>query len=374
MRPALPERVSLCRATRAAFGLLLLTLCQPAPAAAGAEAVPTRLPTPPDNVARLRAIDRGMAWLAAEVRQGRFGAEPSGRVAAASLAGLAFVSAGAKPDDGVGVSPFGTELRICLDFVRRNVHPGVGLACTPDDGSPMVSHGWATMLLAEAHRADPRDDALAEQLINAVRFIEYAQSSDGGWGTSTYGAGRNCRWTALQLEALRAAQAAGVQVRPETVMVGVRYLRACERRGHGGGFAPTPDNRNTYAAWSAFALVPLYHAEPDAAAGRFEQLMDAVVTTSRDDYFLVAAFAARAAYLEAGKYRAMAYPAFCQQLVRQQHGGGSWHFSVTDTALTLVVLQMPSQRLAALTRHPHAAAAAAENPATRPVSRPAGGP
>src|SRR5438270_604037 len=95
-----------------------------------------------------RAIERGLAYLAANRRGGQFGVRGAyaGNVAIASLAGLAFMAAGNQPDRG----KYGKVLREALRFVldQSNVRiPGYLHNPQASQHGPMYGHGFGTLFL-----------------------------------------------------------------------------------------------------------------------------------------------------------------------------------------------------------------------------------
>src|SRR5262249_57158211 len=104
--------------------------------------------------------------------------------------------------------------------------PGPG----SDSGRPMHGHGFALLFLATVHgmETDPAArERLAPAIRRGVRLVDAAQSPFGGW-TYTPGGGDEGSVTITQIQALRAADAAGFVIPERTLKRAVRYLELCQ--------------------------------------------------------------------------------------------------------------------------------------------------
>lgn len=225
-----------------------------------------------------RAIDRGLAWLAAKQQPGgMWGEERGTRVADTSLAVLALLAGGSTvgsgaplPDGGMGPEtlrgPYARNVRAGLAYLSRLAWydvPGKVAGYIEDDRvSRMHGHGFATLALAEASGnmgpldlrrisdyvkagGDPSSLRLADQvrwgLERAVRCTERAQDHDtGGWTYEPNGQGHEGSMTVTQIVALRAANDAGVGVNAAVMRHAYDYVRKSQIRTNPqlhGGFA-----------------------------------------------------------------------------------------------------------------------------------------
>src|SRR5262245_1341728 len=95
----------------------------------------------------------------------------------------------------------------------------------------MQGHGLATLFLAGVYRHeadDARRKKLTEVLTHAVKYIVKAQSSQGGWYHTSRAEGHDfdaVSATVIQVQALQAAQNAGIAVPSETLADAKVYLR-----------------------------------------------------------------------------------------------------------------------------------------------------
>src|SRR5262249_13326880 len=92
-----------------------------------------------------------------------------------------------------------------------------------ETGRYMQGHGLATLFLAGACKNEidnARRKKLTEVLIHAVKYIVKAQSSQGGWYHTSKVEGHDfavMSVTAIQIQALQAAENAGIPVPKETI-------------------------------------------------------------------------------------------------------------------------------------------------------------
>ncbi|HZZ77171.1 MAG TPA: prenyltransferase/squalene oxidase repeat-containing protein [Gemmataceae bacterium] len=96
----------------------------------------------------------------------------------------------------------------------------------------MEGHGLATLFLAGVCRHEPegaRKKMLTDVLTRAVKYIAKAQSSKGGWYHTSKAEGHDfdaISATAIQMQALKAAENAGVPVPAGIIAAGQGYLQA----------------------------------------------------------------------------------------------------------------------------------------------------
>jgi squalene cyclase len=181
--------------------------------------------------AQVRAVDNGLAWLAARQNEdgswtARVGYKLNedyeytradrGHVGVTSLAAMAFLAGGHLPGRG----EYGRVVERALDFV---------LSCVGDDGyvtastTRMYSHAFATLFLAEIYGMTHRDD-VRNQLQKAVDFIVKSQNAEGGWRYEPYAAESDMSIVVCQVLALRAARNIGIRVPKSTVDRAARYV------------------------------------------------------------------------------------------------------------------------------------------------------
>ncbi len=177
------------------------------------------------------AVSKGLAWLAANQREdggwpGQYG-DVSGVV---GLAMLAFLAHGDMPGEG----EYGRVIDRAVDYIVSNQQQN-GLLMGRGGGSPMYSHGFATLALAEVYgsSADPR---VGPALKKAVGLILEAQNQTGGWRYSVNSRDADTTVSGAQMVALRAAAQAGIEVPMNVVEDGVGFFKNCYCSGGGFGY------------------------------------------------------------------------------------------------------------------------------------------
>ena len=157
-----------------------------------------------------RAIKSGLAWLAGQQRDdGSFGVGSiEGSIGNTSLAALALMGA----DSEQGRGPYRVRVEKALRYVMRNAQPA-GFLSVPDKAThgPMYHHAFGVLFLAEAYVRSKRPE-IREALEKAVRVIVDSQNDEGGWRYQPIRADADLSVTVCQLNALRAARKAGLDV------------------------------------------------------------------------------------------------------------------------------------------------------------------
>jgi len=301
----------------------------------------------------LQAADEGLSFLAK--RQAEDGAFGSGlyqaNLAVCGLAGMAFLSAGHRPDRG----PFGTTLRRCVDYV---------LAYTRDNGfihfgqtttrGPMYEHGFAALFLAEVY-GNSSAVGLRDKLSKAVQLIINTQNEAGGWRYEPRRDEDDLSVTVCQVMALRAAHNAGLHVPSQTIDRAVAYVRRCQNEDGGFRYIAGVPGESSFPR-SAAAVVALY------SAGIYEgpelnRALDYLIQfrppqdspAAMGYYFYGHYYAVQAMWHAGGRYWAAWYPAIRDALLAQQRKvDGAWADAISaeyGTAMACLILRMPESYL-----------------------------
>jgi squalene cyclase len=175
-----------------------------------------------------RSVEKGLAYLAKAQREDGSWPGSYGRSAGvAGLCALAFMAHGDEP----GVGDYGETIEKAVEYI---------VSCQDSRGvlsggiSPMYSHGFATLALAEVYGMS-RDKDVGKALKKAVDLIVRAQNGEGGWRYSIGSPSSDITVTGCQMMALRAAQNAGIEVPKKVVESGIRYVKSCATAD--GGFS-----------------------------------------------------------------------------------------------------------------------------------------
>jgi prenyltransferase/squalene oxidase-like repeat protein len=235
---------------------------------------PPSLPSRPpaesgaDRAARTsRAIERGLAWLAAQEALQPDGSFPPGHgeryvpVAVTALGALAYMAGGNVPDRG----PQGRELSRAIDYLlaRAELTPGAEhrgyISSDGDKHSRMHGHGFATLALAQAYGISPktaRGARTEEVLAAAVKLIEQSQGPEGGWYYEPQASFEHENSvTVCLVQALRGAQNAGVQVDAKVVAKAVDYVKRCQNED--GSFRYSLSDKKSSVALTAAGIATL---------------------------------------------------------------------------------------------------------------------
>lgn len=301
-----------------------------------------------------QAIDRGLAYLAGRQHpRGSFGSDSRYRrnVAVASLAGMAFLSAGHTPGRG----RYSPTVDQTVEFILQSAQPSGYIVQADSAGhGPMYGHGFATLFLAEVYGMSPRED-VRQALKSAVQLIINSQNREGGWRYDPDGRDADVSVTVCQIMALRAARNVGIGVPKSTVDQCIEYVKKCQNPD--GGFRYQLTIRpNSEFARSAAGLVALYSAGlyegPEFDRGlvyldRHRPIGD--MLRPEPHYFYGHYYAVQAMWHAGGEFWLKWYPSIRDELLAKQMPDGSWSDSIINneygTAMACLVLQMPNNYL-----------------------------
>ena len=297
------------------------------------------------------AIDRGLAWLAAQQNEdGSFsGSGYSRNIAVVSLGGMAFLSGGHSPGRG----EYGEQVNRCMSYVlRAGDESGFISVASAASHGPMYDHGFATLLLAEIYGMSP-DSEIREKLARAVRLIVATQNHEGGWRYQPKVSEADISVTICQVMALRAARNAGIFVPNETIDRCIDYVKRSQNAD--GGFMYMIQGGPSRFPRSAAGIVALYSAgiyEGDEIRKGLDYLMLHLPRPedfSRDTHAMYGHYyAVQAMWQAGGEHWQKWYPAVHDVLLRQQHEDGSWMDLICPeygTAMACIILQMPNNYL-----------------------------
>ncbi len=334
-RPAPPRRGGL-----AARLVVVSALTIPAAAAPGAEITPQAE----------RAIQRGLAWLAAaQESDGSYGGSSNygKHVAITGLAGLAFMCDGNTPGRG----PYGANVQRCVDFI---------IACSSESGliaaetshGPMYGHGFATLFLAEVYGMTPQPE-VREVLHKAVRLIINTQNEQGGWRYQPVRHDADISVTICQVMALRAARNVGLYVPKSTIDSAIDYVR--QSQNEDGGFRYMLPSGSSAFARSAAGVAALQYAgiytgsEIDRGLNYVMDFLPGRQSESNiGHYFYGHYYAAQAMFMSGDERWNRWYPAIRDELIASQQEEGLWRGQAGNeygTAMALIILQMPNRLL-----------------------------
>ncbi len=301
------------------------------------------------------AVDKGLSWLSKNLsNEGTISSAGGDSAAIISLAGIAFLAHGDMPGDG----QYGKDVDSILEFVLKNCQES-GLISTPNYGSPMYGHGFATLFLAEAYGMSQRPD-LKEKLENAVRLIVLTQNREGGWRYQPLPQDADISVTICQVMALRAARGAGIKVPTKTIDAAIDYVKKSQEPD--GGFRYVLNSGGSAYPRSAAGVACLYYMRTgdslDAEIKKGITYLKGQIPspTGRDNsdghFFYGNYYATQAMFMYGGDAWKAYWPAIRQNLLSRQESGGATNGAWTGesgpvyaTSMALIMLQVPNRLL-----------------------------
>ena len=181
----------------------------------------------PQITTRIRkAINSGLSYLASQQnRDGSYGG--SYDIATCGLAGLAFVAGGHLPNRGEYAENVEKLVKHLLKVQNRDT----GYYHSNNDSSRIHGHGYAGLFLAEIlGMLTDKDlhDSVKSSIDKAAKLSAGSQTKDGGWGyipqDETFDEGST---TITQIQFLRAARDAGMNIPKRKINNAIRYVYKC---------------------------------------------------------------------------------------------------------------------------------------------------
>lgn len=276
-----------------------------------------------------QCVQRGLDYLARTQKPD--GSWPGSYGNVSGVAGvcmLSFLAHGDTPDQ----PKYGPVIRKAIDYMIRTQESN-GLL-SGSGGSPMYSHGFATLALAEVYGMidDPR---VGPALKKAVGLILTSQNRLGGWRYSVGCPDADTTVSGAQMMALRAAANAGIEVPMDNIRRAVAFYKSCYLPGGGFGYtgADGPSPARAGIGLLVLSLSGEYRSK------EVKSTADWVLTNmgQNDGYFYYACYYTSQAMFQAGgKYWRQWNQSITPMLVSMQQSDGSWGGSrggMGDTAL-----------------------------------------
>ena len=288
--------------------------------AAGAWAAPPDTARPDTRVTPEleTAVQRGLEYLARTQKPDGTWPDQYGQVSGiVGLAMMTFLAHGEVPDD----SRYGRVIRRAVNYMVTTQSEN-GLLAGRSESSPMYSHGFATLALAEVYGVidDPR---VGPALKKAVGLIVRSQNQLGGWRYSVDATDADTTVSGAQMLALRAAANAGMEVPVETIRRGVRYYMNCFCPGGGFGYtgADSPSAARAGIGLLVLSLSGQYRS-PEAKATA--EYLFAGGYQDRSYYLYAAYYGSQAMFQAGGKYWQLWNETMTPSIIAMQQPDGSW--------------------------------------------------
>ena len=315
-------------------------------------------PTPNDFVEitpkQEESVDKALAWLAKnQSRDGSWGSEGSSgtyQMAMTGLAGLALLSAGHSPGRG----KYGVNVARTVEFILKHQDHD-GLIASSNDNQTMYGHGFAMTFLAEVYGMDVEGELgerIKQALTKAVKKTQQSQSHQGGWYYSPNSGADEGSVTITQVQALRGARNAGIEV-PEKVMnQAIEYVRMCQNSDGGIRYSvqsgQTSSPALTAAGAEVFLMAGRYSGkETERACEYLKKNLDARHTQGYHDFY-TNFYGSQAMFQIGGEYWSKYFADIRTRLIQQQSADGSWRGDVGSTyctAIGVLILSLPYRYL-----------------------------
>ncbi|MCA8923526.1 MAG: terpene cyclase/mutase family protein [Planctomycetes bacterium] len=309
--------------------------------------------------ATVRAIDRGVAWLAKnQLRDGSFGEAGGGGgygvypTAMSALAGMAFLGHGDTPSRG----RYSEKVRRIMTFLLDPRHASrTGLiTASGEESRSMYGHGFGTMFLAccLGEELDGATETRVRQVLGrAVELIGKSQSGAGGWLYTPDSQGDEGSVTVTQVQALRACRNAGISVPLTVIRRAVSYIEKSQNQD--GGIAYNAMGGPSRPALAAAGAAVLYNAgQYDSPAARkcLQFCKRTIKITDRNGHwYYTHLYLAQAYWQVGGDDWGRYYPQVRDFLLRSQASDGSWQGDgvgkVYGTSIAVTILSLPFERV-----------------------------
>jgi hypothetical protein len=300
------------------------------------------------------SVEKGLAWLAkAQNKDGSWGSEGGGgtyQMAMTGLAGLALLSAGNTPTRG----KYGSNIMRAIEYCLKHQNSD-GLIDSGQDGQQMYGHGFAMTFLGEAYGMSANPDVdlkIKIALTKAVRKTQQSQSNQGGWYYSPNSGADEGSVTVTQVQGLRSARNAGIEVPAKVLSNAIEYLHKCQNSDGGIRYSVQSGQTSSIALTAAgaevFMMAGQYTAkEAEHACEFLKRNLNPRQTQGYHDFY-TNFYGAQAMFQIGGDYWAKYFAAMRERLINSQSTDGSWHGDIGttySTAIGVMILCLPYRYL-----------------------------
>ncbi len=352
------------------FVIALTVCCVVSPSALRAQAKRVSKPSsrPAGVTASIeRSIANGLRFIARQQGpDGSFGMDRNSRqtypTAISSMVGLAFLASGSTPTRG----PYARELRMITEYLLKNSVRAYGDTAgflTNDNAweqRPTYCHAFAMTYLAQIYgmeRDAKQRQRLRKILDRAILLSAQTQTYDGGWGYGPNYHQDEGTLVVTVLQGLRACRDVGLFVPKKVIDDGVQFIERSTRSD--GAVRYRINSGQVRPGVSCAAIVALWNAGRynDPLLHRIRSYVERNVQPQwtyghHQEYVLY--YHAQATFVLGGKGWLEFYKEASSQLVTSQSSDGSFEGAdggdLFGTAVALLVLQMPYQRVSVYQR------------------------
>jgi hypothetical protein len=321
----------------AVAAIVAVVLCAASGGAGGAARSSTVTTVSPELE---RCVEKGLEYLAkTQSADGSWGTQNNGGVGGVvGLAMMSMMAHGEVPDD----SRYGKVIKKAVDYLIKTQQAN-GLLAGAAGSSPVYSHGFATLALAEVYGMsdDPR---VGPALKKAVGLILSSQNRLGGWRYSIGSTDADTTVSGAQMIALRAAANAGIEVPEDNIRRGVAYYKSCFIRGGGFGYTG-PDSPGRARAGIGLLVLSL---SGEYRAPECKATADYIAGASGDSsyFFYMSYYCSQAMFQAGGKYWQQWNETMTPLIIGMQAADGSWTDRndsggiICSTAMALLAIEV----------------------------------
>ena len=274
------------------------------------------------------SVDRGLAFLASQGKDGIWNGSGNSHPAVTSLAVLAFLSAGHVPGEG----PYQANIDKAVQWILTQQQPS-GLF-SEAGGDEMYQLGICTMMLCEvmamsdaktAKKIKPKLEKAVERILQAQRMEPGLNR--GGWRYQLVGNDADMSVSGWQILALRAAKNLGCDIPGQRIELAMKFVEQC-REPMSGGFSYVPGVPPSQACTGTGILAlelcgKERHHSREALQGGAYLLKHTLQLT--DPYFHYAAYyTSQAMFQLGGNYWTIHRTHLHKALLSSQQQNGSW--------------------------------------------------
>jgi hypothetical protein len=267
-----------------------------------------------------RAVNRGLDFLArTQQADGSWSGHSYGELSGAvGLAMMALLAHGETPDD----SKYGRVIRRAIDYIVTTQAEN-GLLAGRNLDSPMYSHGFATLALAEVY-GQTDDPRVGPALKKAVGLIVGGQNRLGGWRYTVGALDADTTVSGAQMIALRAAANAGIEVPEDAIRRGVVFYKNCFSPGGGFGYidASGPNRARSGIGLLVLSLSGQYRSPEAKATADF--LFNYGGGDDDGNFFYGCYYCSQAMFQAGGKYWLQWNETMTPAILGMQNADGSW--------------------------------------------------
>jgi len=287
-----------------------------------------------------RAVTRGLDYLARTQQPDGSWPDTYGKISGVvGLAMMAYLAHGDVPDEG----KHGPVIRRAVNYMITTQQSN-GLLSGRVGRSPMYSHGFATLALAEVYGVID-DRRVGPALRRAVGLIVRCQNALGGWRYNVNSSDADTTVSGAQMMALRAAANAGIEVPTDTIRRGVAFYKRCFCAGGGFGYTG-PSGPNAPRAGIGLLVLSLSGEYRSAEAKATADWLLARGGVTQPHYFYYGCYyCSQAMFPAGGKYWRQWNQTMTPTLLGLQKPDGSWAGqsvggTTCSTAFALLALEV----------------------------------